>query len=206
LKNRILKYVILKPHKHKFKLKKNQEIKNKKNMRKSILIITSITFIFLFISCSKTENNSLKQNKITSLKTYSLSENLKYISKYHNMAKENVPILKVRIGVERCHPGWGICSIEIFGTVIWNRVMPTVSTSDETVLLPIVEEENSSFVYILLNEDVSQYDPSELILVVDSDKIVYDSENKMIKILKGNYIYDSELGEFGGYKINIYNN
>lgn len=176
---------------------------------KNIISKTQLLMVILmlvFAGCQKQENNVIKKSLFTSLKTYSLSENLNYISKNHNLPKENIKILKIRIGLERCAPGWGICSIEILGTVIWDRVMPTISMNEESVLLPIVEENSDSFVYVLLNEDVSEYDASELIFKVDSDKITYDSENNIYKILKGNYTYNDELGEFGGYRINVYKN
>jgi hypothetical protein len=55
----------------------------------------------------------------------------------------------------------------------------------------------------------SNISTSDLDLIVDNDlttSVNLENENLQLTIQKGNYKYDSQIGNYGGYKINLQNN
>lgn len=92
----------------------------------------------------------------------------------------------------------GVCDACLFCCPHCNVIIeiPTPPNQQQSIN-PIVD--------LLLPSPIEEYDSDEdTTLYIEDTIIVEDSEEYIIRIIEGEYDYDSEMGEYGGYRIEVF--
>ena len=95
--------------------------------------------------------------------------------------------------------GIGICDACLFCCPHCSVVLLNVPTPhhNESITNPIVD--------LYLPNPIEEYESGEdTTLYIDETIIIEDSDEYEIRIIEGEYEYESEMGEYGGYKIQVF--